>query len=217
MPHSYDLKYSQASIAASGHFATQFRFCLRLAKAQDTRSVLDLGGGTGAHSLILQDMGFDVTLLDSSAIGVEKAKGAGVRRAVEGDFYDDPLPNEKFDVVLARGFSGFNTDKPTLFAGVLARAVELVAPGGVLIYWSWTDCSGHWSSPDTSSGGFSHTPRSIDGLFDRLLLIPKFHALARTPICLTLVADRVLRTLPAPLPKRVTLLGLRNRPRTQAA
>ncbi|MGD0142287.1 MAG: class I SAM-dependent methyltransferase [Rhizomicrobium sp.] len=217
MPHSYDVRYSQASIAASRHFAAEIRFCLKLAGVQHPRTVLDLGGGTGAHSLILQDMGFDVTLLDSSPIGVEKAKAAGVRRAIEGDFFADPLRNEKFDVVLARSFSGFNTDQPAFFADTLARVGELVAPGGVLIYWSWTDCSGQWSDRDTSSGGFSHTPRSIDGLFDRLLLVPKFHVLARAPIGFTLAANRILRALPAPLPKRVTLLGLRNRPRTQAA
>jgi SAM-dependent methyltransferase len=218
MPRSsYDLMYSQASIVVSRHFPSQFRFCLKLAGVRHPRTVLDIGGGTGAHSLRLQDMGFDVTLLDSSPIGIEKAKAAGVRRAVEGDFYGDPLPNEKFDIVLARSFSAFNTDKPDLFAKALTRAAGFVAPGGATIYWSWTDCSGRWSLPDTSSGAFNHIPQSIDGLFDKLVLVPKFHLLASAPLWVALALDRVLRALPAPLPKRITLLGVRNRPLTHAA
>jgi SAM-dependent methyltransferase len=202
---SYDEKYAREHLIASKNFQAQFRFCMRAAGLAAPRTVLDLGGGTGAHSLVLQDMGMDVTLLDYSRVAVEAARIAGVRRAVQADFYASPLAQERFDVVLARGFSGLNTDDMTRFADVMARIGRYVAPGGATIYWSWTDMSCEWTPVRT----FNQHPRHIAHLFDRILVIPAFRFLSRLPVSFATAADRLVRRLPPRALGTLSLVGIK--------
>jgi SAM-dependent methyltransferase len=203
----YDGKYERSEIAASTHFPAQFQFCLRLAGVQAARTVLDIGGGTGAHSLALQQMGMDVTLLDFSQVAIEKARASGVRRAIHGDFFGDTLGGEQFDVVLARSFSALNIDNLDEFADVVQRIKKCVANGGVVIYWAWTDLSRQWSS----LGTFNHHPKFIVPLFDRVLLVPAFRALAHLPLAVAVVANNILCISPTPLPMRVAIIGVHRR------
>lgn len=60
--------------------------------------VLDVGGGAGSHSLILQERGFDVIALDISATAVEIMKSRGLKQVVQADIYT--YSGEKFDTLL---------------------------------------------------------------------------------------------------------------------
>ena len=51
------------------------------------KSILDLGGGIGMHSLYLQEKGYDVTLLDRSAECIKKAKGKWGKRCANRRFF----------------------------------------------------------------------------------------------------------------------------------
>lgn len=61
--------------------------------------VLDVGAGTGCHSLALQDRGLDVTAIDVSPLSVEVMQKSGVIDARLLNFYNDTL-DTKFDTIL---------------------------------------------------------------------------------------------------------------------
>ena len=60
--------------------------------------VLDIGAGSGVHSLFLQEKGFDVTALEISEGAVEVMKKRGVKNIVHQDFYK--YSAETFDTIL---------------------------------------------------------------------------------------------------------------------
>lgn len=64
-----------------------------------TGKVLDAGAGSGTHSVILQQRGFDVTALDYSEKCVEAAQKQGVEKTVHANFFEY-LPEEKYDTLL---------------------------------------------------------------------------------------------------------------------
>ena len=48
---------------------------------------LDVGAGSGCHSLVLQQRGVDVTAIDISPLSVETMKERGVKKVLEQDFF----------------------------------------------------------------------------------------------------------------------------------
>ncbi len=71
----YEEKYSHVSVAPSPYFKKQFQYLLdNHSKIDASRlSILDLGGGTGEYSIILQNLGHDVTLFDYSEIAIKNS------------------------------------------------------------------------------------------------------------------------------------------------
>lgn len=51
--------------------------------------ILDIGAGVGAHSLILQSFGLDVTALEISATACEIMKNRGIKKVIHGDIFSD--------------------------------------------------------------------------------------------------------------------------------
>ena len=49
--------------------------------------VLDVGAGSGCHSLVLQERGLDVTAIDISPLSVETMRQRGVGKVLEMDFF----------------------------------------------------------------------------------------------------------------------------------
>lgn len=60
-------------------------------------SVLDIGAGVGAHSLILQSYGVDVTALEISACACEIMRARGIKKVVRADIFD---MQKKYDTLL---------------------------------------------------------------------------------------------------------------------
>lgn len=63
-----------------------------------TGSVLDVGAGTGVHTLILQDVGLEVTAIDISESAVEVMEMSGVSKALKQDVLE--LKDQRFDTLL---------------------------------------------------------------------------------------------------------------------
>ena len=70
------------------------RMALDLAKGK----TLDVGAGSGCHSLVLQEKGIDVTAIDISPLAVETMKDRGVLKVIEQDFYT--LEGQQYDTIL---------------------------------------------------------------------------------------------------------------------
>ncbi len=93
--------------------------------------VLDVGAGTGVHSLYLQSQNFDVTAIEMSKGAVEVMQKRGVSKTKHCDFYS--LENEKFDTILllmnGLGVVGRIDNLPVFFE----QLKKLLAPGGQII------------------------------------------------------------------------------------
>lgn len=93
--------------------------------------ILDVGAGSGCHSLTLQAMGKNCLAIDISPLSVNVMKDRGVNARLV-NLYDDSF-NEKFDTILmlmnGTGIIGRLENMPAFFA----RMKELLAPGGRVI------------------------------------------------------------------------------------
>ena len=63
-----------------------------------TGKTLDVGAGSGCHSLVLQEKGIDVTAIDISPLAVETMKDRGVQKVFEQDFFT--LKGQQYDTIL---------------------------------------------------------------------------------------------------------------------
>ena len=59
---------------------------------------LDVGAGSGCHSLVLQKRGVAVTAIDISPLSVETMRARGVKNAVEQDFFT--IKGQQYDTIL---------------------------------------------------------------------------------------------------------------------
>jgi len=93
--------------------------------------VLDVGAGSGCHSLVLQNRGVDVTAIDISPLSVEAMRKRGVRNVIEKDFF--ALEEQKYDTVLMMmngiGIVGALERLPSFFS----HLDRILAPGGQLL------------------------------------------------------------------------------------
>ena len=93
--------------------------------------ILDVGAGSGCHSIALTAMGKDVMAIDISPLSVEVMLDRGVH-ARQVNFYDKSF-NEKFDTILmlmnGTGIVGTLDMMPTFFD----RIRQLLTPGGSLL------------------------------------------------------------------------------------
>jgi SAM-dependent methyltransferase len=94
--------------------------------------VLDIGAGTGRHSLVLQEKGLDVIALDVSPQAVDIMKKRGVRGVYHGDIFE--FDQGKYDtlLLLLHGI-GMVGDLDGL-RRFLHHAHTLLAPGGILVF-----------------------------------------------------------------------------------
>lgn len=100
----------------------------KLAIQSASGRVLDVGAGSGCHSLVLKDMGKESVAIDISGLSVEVMRDRGLdARCV--DFYDETF-TEKFDTVLmlmnGTGIIGNLDNMPRFFN----RLRSLLNPGG---------------------------------------------------------------------------------------
>ena len=94
--------------------------------------VLDIGAGSGSHSLYLQKKGIDITAIDISENACKCCKQRGIKNIVNADIFTYQ-PREKYDTLLLMmngiGFTGTlsGLDK------FLQKAKELLNPGGQIL------------------------------------------------------------------------------------
>jgi len=95
-------------------------------------TVLDVGAGTGVHSLVLQRFGHEVWAIETSKIATDIMKESGVRRVECLDFFK--LKNKNFDtlLLLMNGIGIIGTLNN--FNGFLDHAKSLLNDGGQLIF-----------------------------------------------------------------------------------
>ena len=92
---------------------------------------LDLGAGEGRHGVWLASLGWQVSAVDFSAVGIERGRHAASEAGVQIDWVVAdlrtwrPPPGATFDLVLVAYVH--------LADEVLARAREWLAPGGALV------------------------------------------------------------------------------------
>ena len=194
----YDSKYSKRVQGFSPAFPRQMRFLLRWMDVPDgRRRVLDLGGGTGEYSVMLQRMGYDVTLYEISQVAIDHARSMGATNTVYADFLKEP-PTERFDIVLVKGFSPLNTDSRLVFDEILGAVEGMLAPQGVVLYWGVTDLSGKWSD----SGWFNWQAANLQLFFDDVLIFPALRYQTALPVwCNRRISNALSRRseLPRPL------------------
>ena len=91
---------------------------------------LDVGAGSGCHSLVLQQRGIDVTANDISSLSIETTKNRGVEKVLEQDFF---ALEGKYDTILmlmnGLGIVGTLERMPELFK----QLDKILAPGGQLL------------------------------------------------------------------------------------
>lgn len=95
---------------------------------------LDLGCGEGRNSVWLAGRGWQVTGLDFSPVGIDKARALADQRGVEVTWLVEDLaawrpPEASFDAVV---LAYLHLPAPA-FERVLAGAVAALAPGGLLV------------------------------------------------------------------------------------
>ena len=109
------------------------RKALNLAKGK----TLDVGAGSGCHSLVLQDRGIDVTAIDISPHSVETMKERGVKKVLEHDFF---TLKGQYDTILMlmNGIGIMGTlERMPVFFKLLDR---ILTPGGQVLCESSDIC-----------------------------------------------------------------------------
>lgn len=93
-------------------------------------TVLDVGAGSGCHSMVLQKRGLEVVAIDISPLSVQVMKERGMDARLVNFF--DPAFDQRFDTVLilmnGTGIIGNLDNMPAFFA----RMKKLLNPGGAL-------------------------------------------------------------------------------------
>lgn len=93
-------------------------------------NTLDVGAGSGCHSLVLQQLGVDVTAVDISPLSAKTMKERGVKQVVEQDFFK---LEGQYDTILMLmngiGIVGTLERMPEFFR----HLDKILAPGGQLL------------------------------------------------------------------------------------
>lgn len=97
-----------------------------------TGKILDVGAGSGCHSLALQEMGKEVKAIDISPLSVETMKKRGVRDAGLQNFFSDQFYGS-FDTILMLMNGAGIVGKIDNLAYFFQTIKRLLAPGGCLL------------------------------------------------------------------------------------
>lgn len=102
--------------------------------------VLDLACGSGRHARWLAQRGFRVEAVDRDGVALELLHGVPHVKPFQADLEDGPWPyaGRRFDAVVVTNY---------LFRPRLAPLLELLAPGGVLIYETFMQGNERFGKP----------------------------------------------------------------------
>ncbi len=101
-----------------------------LADLPNVGLAVDIAGGSGRHAILAARAGWDVVLLDIVPLAIRRAMARDPRiRGVAGEVSRLPLAPGRFGLVLVTNF---------LDRDAMPGIVSLVAPGGTLVYETYT-------------------------------------------------------------------------------
>ena len=103
----------------------------RIALEQAQGRILDVGAGSGCHSLALEALGKSVVAIDISPLSVSVMKDKGLDARLV-NLYDESF-NEKFDTVLMLMNGSGIIGRLENMAAFFARMKKLLAPGGCIL------------------------------------------------------------------------------------
>ena len=95
-------------------------------------SILDVGAGSGCHSLALQVMGLSVTAIDTSPLAVEAMRKRGVKEAQCVNLFDPAFTGSFHTILLLMNGSGI-VGKLAHFPTFFQRMRQLLAPSGQIL------------------------------------------------------------------------------------
>lgn len=199
----YEEKYRTEGLNPSPYFLKQFQYINNYYIKGNDLKILDLGGGTGEYSLLLQKIYSSVTLFDFSEEAIKKAKRNGVISTICDDFFSYDFNNLKYDVVLVKGFSLLNTDNENLFTELTNRMKTILNDDGCIVYMGQTDLSESW----TKSGWYQLSKEEITNYFDEYLILPAFRYQLKFPHFFNKIITNMLSFFKK-LPKSFTLVGV---------
>jgi len=93
--------------------------------------VLDIGCGSGSHSLYLQKKGLDVKAVDISEGAIKTCKLRGIKNAEHIDVLN--IKDEKYDTILALMNGAGMSGKLEKLSGFLSHLKSLLKPGGQIL------------------------------------------------------------------------------------
>jgi SAM-dependent methyltransferase len=171
---SYEIRYSQGGWTYD--YESEREKLERIVNSLDLKpgaAVLEIGCGEGFHSRILYDLGFRVVANDLSEVGIQNAQSRyPTIRFIHRNSIElcDLLPNDHFDMVIARGHSwyhyelternskGWNVQENT------RQMFKLIRPGGFFVLCIRTDFSGTYYK----DGVLNNTYQAYRDLFEPL-------------------------------------------------
>jgi ubiquinone/menaquinone biosynthesis C-methylase UbiE len=199
----YDKKYEQIHLQPSLYFPKQFKYIEKNYCKSLKSKVLDLGGGTGEYSLLLQGMSYDITLFDFSMEAIKRAKSIGVKKTICNDFLSYDFEDESFDIILVKGFSLLNTDNEHTFLAMIQQMKAILNSEGIIIYMGESNLSASWSE----SAWYQLGQTEIKKYFDSYLLLPAFRYQLILPLFFNQWITRVLMNFKS-LPRSISLVGI---------
>ena len=199
----YETKYKKEGLPVSPYFKKQFQYIQKKYIKRNNLKILDLGGGTGEFSLLLQELNNEVTLFDFSKEAAKKAKDMGVLSIICNDFLTYDFKDDKYDVVFVKGFSLLNTDDKDTFLALIERMKGLLTNDGYIVYMGQTDLSASW----TESGWYQLGTDDINNYFTDSLILPAFRYQLSLPLIVNKGISSSLSLLSS-LPRSMTLVGI---------
>jgi SAM-dependent methyltransferase len=103
----------------------------KIALDQCSGKILDIGAGTGCHSIVLQDKGFDVTAIDIRPALADIMLHRGIKKVFASDVFDLKKGSYNTLLLLMNGI-GFTGNLPEL-QKFLSHARSLMATGGQIL------------------------------------------------------------------------------------
>jgi len=135
----YDLFYAHKTYTQEANFVQSL---LEHFGEKPTQNILELGCGTGTHSLLLEAFGHKIMATDLSADMISKAqakakaRGSGVRFAAQ-DMIELDQPGRPYDAVVCLFDSFCYVTENHDIEALLSRIRQHLKPGGLFIFEFW--------------------------------------------------------------------------------
>ena len=104
----------------------------RVALQRCSGRILDVGAGSGCHSLALQKMDKQVMAIDISPLSVEAMREQGVKEVLCANLFDSTFIGQFDTILMLMNGSGI-VGKLAHFPAFFLRMKQLLAPGGQLL------------------------------------------------------------------------------------